>query len=46
MANPNVGDYRRYIDDRPMFRNFFYPSCGALIENDIAFADEPVLRDI
>jgi N-methylhydantoinase B len=45
-ANPNIGDYRRYIDDRPVFRQFFCPGCGALIENEIACADDPVLRDI
>ena len=46
MANPNVGDYRRYIDDRPVFRQFFCPGCGALIENEIALVNDPVLRDI
>jgi hypothetical protein len=45
-ANPNIGDYRRYIDDRPVFRQFFCPGCGALIENEIARADDEVLRDI
>jgi N-methylhydantoinase B len=45
-ANPNIGDYRRYIDDRPVFRQFFCPGCGALIENEIARADDAVLRDI
>jgi len=45
-ANPNIGDYRRYIDDRPVFRQFFCPGCGALIENEIARAADPVLRDI
>ena len=45
-ANPNIGDYKRYIDDRPMFRQFHCPGCGALIENEIARADDEVLRDI
>jgi len=45
-ANPNIGDYRRYIDDAPVFRQFFCPGCGALIENEVARADDPVLRDI
>src|SRR3989442_14809641 len=45
-ANPNIGDYRRYIDDRPVFRQFFCPECGALVENEIARADDPILRDI
>jgi len=45
-ANPNIGDWRRYIDDRPVFRQFFCPGCGALVENEIARADDEVLRDI
>ena len=45
-ANPNVGDYRRYIDERPVFRQFFCPGCGALIENEIAREGDQVLRDI
>jgi N-methylhydantoinase B len=45
-ANPNIGDYRRYIDDRPVFRQFHCPGCGALVENEIARADDEVLRDI
>jgi N-methylhydantoinase B len=45
-ANPNIGDYRRYIVDRPVFRQFFCPGCGALIENEIARAADEVLRDI
>src|SRR6266545_2654754 len=45
-SNPNIGDYRRYIDDRPVFRQFFCPGCGALVENEVARADDPVLRDI
>ena len=45
-CNPNVGDYRRYIDERPLFRQFFCPGCGALLENEIAREGDPVLRDI
>ena len=45
-ANPNIGDYRRYIDDRPVFRQFFCPGCGALIENEVAREDDDLLRDI
>jgi len=46
IANPNIGDWRRYIDDRPAFRQFFCPGCGALVENEIARADDELLRDI
>jgi N-methylhydantoinase B len=45
-ANPNIGDYRRYIDDRPLFRQFFCPGCGALLENEVARESDPVLQDI
>ena len=45
-ANPNIGDYRRYIDDRPVFRQFFCPGCGALIENEVARENDPILHDI
>ena len=40
------GDYRRYIDDRPVFRQFFCPGCGTLIENEVARENDPVLHDI
>jgi N-methylhydantoinase B len=45
-ANPNVGDWKRYIDERPVFRQFFCPGCGALLENEIAREGDSVLRDI
>jgi acetone carboxylase gamma subunit len=45
-SNPLVGDYRRYIDDEPVFRQFFCPGCGRLIENEIALAGDDLLCDI
>jgi len=45
-ANPNIGDYKRYIDERPVWRQFFCPGCGALIENEVAREGEPLLKDI
>ena len=45
-ANPNIGDYKVYIDVRPVWRQFFCPGCGALIENEIAREGEEILRDI
>jgi N-methylhydantoinase B len=45
-ANPHVGDYKRYIDEKPLFRQFFCPGCGSLIENEIAREGDPFLRDI
>ncbi|MFM7255388.1 MAG: hydantoinase B/oxoprolinase family protein [Betaproteobacteria bacterium] len=45
-SNPHVGDPSRYIDSKPVFRQFFCPSCGLLIENEIALSGDPILRDI
>ena len=45
-SNPNVGDWKRYIDQKPVFRQFFCPGCGSLIENEIARADDPLLVDV
>jgi N-methylhydantoinase B len=45
-ANPIIGDPARFIDARPVFRQFYCPSCGRLIENEVALATEALLRDI
>jgi N-methylhydantoinase B len=45
-ANALIGDPHRFIDAVPVFRQFFCPGCGRLIENEIALRDEPLLRDI
>ena len=45
-ANPHIGDYKRYIDEKPVWRQFFCPGCGTLIENEVAKAGDPVLADI
>ena len=45
-ANALIGDPARYIDARPVFRQLFCPGCGRLVENEVALADEPLLRDI
>ena len=45
-AVPLSGDPHRYIDAEPQFRQFFCPGCGALVENEVALATEPVLHDI
>lgn len=45
-ANPIVGDPKRFLDDTPVFRQFYCPGCGTLIENEIAISGEPVLRDV
>ena len=45
-SNPIVGDPARFIDPVPQFRQFCCPGCGLLIENEIAVADEPLLKDV
>jgi N-methylhydantoinase B len=45
-SNPIVGDPHRFIDPTPQFRQFCCPGCGLAIENEIAIADEPVLKDV
>ena len=45
-ANPHIGDYKRYVDEQPVWRQFFCPGCGTLIENEVAKAGDPVLADI
>jgi N-methylhydantoinase B len=45
-ANPIVGDPTRFLDETPVFRQFYCPGCGVLIENEVALADEPLLRDV
>ena len=45
-SNPLVGDPKRFIDPLPQFRQFCCPGCGLAIENEIAIADDPVLRDV
>ncbi len=45
-ANPNIGDWRRYLDEAPQFRQYYCPGCGSLIENEIAMKSDPVLHDV
>jgi N-methylhydantoinase B len=45
-CNPIAGDPKRFIDPLPQFRQFCCPGCGLAIENEIAVADDPVLRDV
>jgi N-methylhydantoinase B len=45
-SNPIVGDPRRFIDPTPQFRQFCCPGCGLLVENEIAVAGDPVLKDV
>jgi len=45
-ANPLIGEPARFIDDMPVFRQFFCSGCGMLIENEVTLAHEPVLCDL
>jgi N-methylhydantoinase B len=45
-SNPHAHGPERFIDAEPVFRQFFCPGCGSLVENEIATADEPLLADI
>ena len=45
-CNPIAGDPKRFIDALPQFRQFCCPGCGLAIENEIAVADDPVLKDL
>jgi hypothetical protein len=45
-SNPIVGDPRRFIEPTPQFRQFCCPSCGTLIENEIAIAEDAPLADV
>jgi acetone carboxylase gamma subunit len=45
-ANPLIGEPARFIDDQPVFRQFFCIGCGVLIENEVTLTQEPVLRDL
>ncbi|MBF0277041.1 MAG: hydantoinase B/oxoprolinase family protein [SAR324 cluster bacterium] len=45
-SNPLIGDPIDFIDDQVVYRQFYCPGCGTLIENEVAIASDPILRDI
>jgi len=45
-SNPLIGAPDRFIDDKVVFRQFFCPGCGRLIDNEVAVDSDPVLEDI
>ena len=45
-SNPLIGDPSLFVDDPVEFRLFCCPGCGTLIENEIAVATDPILRDM
>jgi acetone carboxylase gamma subunit len=46
VANPLIGDPRRFIDVDVEFRQFYCPECGRLLENEVCRAHDPLLWDI
>src|SRR5262245_37508976 len=46
VANPLIGDPRRFIDADVEFRQFYCPECGGLLENEVCRAHDPLLWDI
>jgi Acetone carboxylase gamma subunit len=45
-ASTLIGEPLRFIDEPVQFRQFCCPACGALIENEVCRAADPVLWDI
>jgi N-methylhydantoinase B len=45
-AVPLSGEPGRFIDVKPVFRQFFCPTCGVLIENEVALDTDPPLFDV
>ena len=45
-SNPLIGDTKDHIDDEVVFRQFYCPGCGTLIENEVSIASDPPLMDI
>lgn len=45
-ANPHILDPRIYVDDEVVWRSYACPSCGLLLQSDIARPTDPPLWDI
>ena len=45
-SNPLIGETKDHIDDEVVFRQFYCPGCGTLIENEVSIASDPPLMDI
>jgi N-methylhydantoinase B len=42
-ANRYIGDPARYVDEEMVFRRFFCPGCGVLLDTEVArLRDEPL----
>lgn len=45
-ANPHVGDPSRYVDEPLVWRRFYCPGCGVVLDTEVARAQDPPLWDI
>jgi N-methylhydantoinase B len=45
-ANPYIGDPARYVDAAMVFRRFYCPGCGVLLDTEVARASDAPLHDI
>ncbi|MGI9607301.1 MAG: hydantoinase B/oxoprolinase family protein [Acidimicrobiales bacterium] len=45
-SNPLIEAPERFIDDTVVFRQFFCPGCGSLIDNEVAITSDSILHDI
>ncbi len=45
-VSPRSLDPELFVDDPMVFRQFYCPSCGLLLENETARKDDPPLWDI
>lgn len=45
-ANRHVGDPARYVDEKMVFRRFYCPGCGTLIDTEVARERDAPLMDI
>jgi acetone carboxylase gamma subunit len=45
-VNPHLLDPKTYVDDKIVFRNYACPSCGLLIQTELARPTDPPLWDI
>jgi N-methylhydantoinase B len=45
-ANPHIGDPSRYVDVEMVFRRYYCPGCGVLLDTEVARLEDPPLWDI
>jgi N-methylhydantoinase B len=45
-ANPHIGDPFRYVDEAMVFRRYYCPGCGVLLDSEVARAQDAPLHDV